>query len=121
MAKPETSTDQSLRLEIQASLSSSRCLLKRTREQLEEDSEEEENTPKASNVFRALDKDRDSAIRKRRLSSEGSCKSCGVNTSSLLEGESITGSPDIGSDGVSGITVASHAEILGTPQPKRRR
>lgn len=125
-AKPDTSTDQSLSLEIQASLSSSRCLLKRNRDQLEEDSEDEENipTPKASNIFRSPDKDRDSAIRKRRVSSDGSFKS---HNSTLVDGANTSGSPDNCTEegntvsGVSNIIVASPAEILGTPAPKRRR
>ena len=64
--------NQSLSLEIQASLSSSRCLLKRNRDQFEEDSEDKENIPrpKASNIFRSPDKDREAAIRKREMSSE---------------------------------------------------
>ena len=45
--------NQSLSLEIQASLSSSRCLLKRNRDQFEENSEDKENMPrpKASNAI----------------------------------------------------------------------
>ena len=121
--------NQSLSLEIQASLSSSRCLLKRNRVQFEEDSEDEKNipTPKASNVFRSSDKDRDAAIRKRRMNSEGSCKS---NNSTLVEGDSVSASLETGVDniagagpgaGVSSITTVASAEILGTPAPKRRR
>ena len=69
--------NQSLSLEIQASLSSSRCLLKRNRDQFEEDSEDKENIPrpKASNIFRSPDKDREAAIRKRGMISEGWCES----------------------------------------------
>jgi len=117
--KPKTSSDQALSLEIQASLSSSRCLLKRTRDELEEDSEDEENipTPKATNVLRSPDKDKDIAYKKRRQSSESSCKS---NNSTLTEIQIKNASPEVSkNDGK--IVVASPAEILGTPAPKKRR
>ena len=61
------------------------------------------------------------------MSSEGWCES---NNNTLVKGDSVSASPKTGFDniaeagpgaGVSSITVASPAEMLGTPAPKRGR